>query len=144
MKFTGFHSPKGYEEQSKRPSKKYYNRIRNLIMLLTMFELGLSTAEVIGLKWQNLNLKTGRLIFKRGKKGMKNDIVLEDDLLEILIKWRVYQARGTYYKALEYIFTDREGRQMSRFFVYYLLFLWGLNTFLPLKVVPDAPPDSGF
>lgn len=113
-------------------------------MLLTKFELALSTAEVINLKWQNINLKTGRLFFSRAKKGMKNEIFLEDDLLEILVRWRDYQARGTYYKALEYIFTDREGRQMSRLYVYSLLFLWYLNTFLPIKVVPDAPPGSGF
>ncbi len=144
MKFPGFDSSKEYNGLSGRPSKKYFNRIRNLIMLLTMFEIGLSTAEIIGLRWQDVNLPSGRLNVRRKAGRMEKEYLIDDDVLKILKRWRKYQARGTYYKALEFIFTDYEGKPLSRFFVYSLLFLWYINTFFPVKLVPDAPKDSGF
>ena len=65
MKFFGFDSAGGPGEYSGRPSKKHFSRIRNLIMLLTMFELNLSTREVVGLRWQDLNLLTGQILLRR-------------------------------------------------------------------------------
>ncbi len=115
-----------------------------MIMLLTMFELNLSTREVVGLRWQDLNLLTGRLLLRRQVGGPEKEYNLDEDLLWILKRWRKYQARATYYKALEYVFTDYEGQPVSALFVYTLQFTWFLNTFIPLNLVPDAPRDSGF
>ncbi len=113
-------------------------------MLLTKFELNLSTREVVGLRWQDLNLLTGRILLRRGTGGSEKEYNLDEDILWILQRWRKYQARATYYKALEYVFTDYEGQPVSALFVYTLQFLWFLNTFIPINLVPDAPRNSGF
>jgi len=144
MKFLGFDSANGSGEYSGRPSKKHFNRIRNLIMLLTKFELNLSTREVVGLRWQGLNLHSGLLLLRQDQRGLEKQYNLDEDLLWILKRWRKYQARGTYYKALEHVFTDYEGRPLPVLYVYSLQLLWFLNTFIPLNLVPNAPRDSGF
>jgi len=144
MKFFGFDSADSSGEYSGRPSKKHFNRIRNLIMLLTKFELNLSTKQIVGLRWQDLNLLTGRILLRRETGEAGKEYNLDEDILWILQRWRKYQARATYYKALEYVFTDYEGQPVSALFVYALQALWFLNTFIPLNLVPDAPRDSGF
>ncbi len=113
-------------------------------MLLTKFELNLSAKDIVGLKWQDLNLLAGRVLLKSEKGGLQKEHSLDDDMVWILQRWRKYQARATYYKALEYVFTDNEGQPVPALFVYALQFLWILNTFIPLNLVPDAPRDSGF
>ncbi len=113
-------------------------------MLLTKFELNLSTKEILELRWQDLNLLTGQLMPRQQKGGFQKAYNLDEDLLWILKRWRKYQARATYYKALEHVFTDYEGQAVSAFYIYTLQFLWYLNTFIPFNLVPDAPRKSGF
>jgi len=144
MKFYGFNSSKEYHNLSTRPFKKYFNRIRNLIMLLTKFELGLSTKEIVGLRWQDVNLFSGRLKIRTKPYSLEKEQSIDGDLQKILRQWRRYQARATYFKALEFVFTDYDGKPLSRFYVYSLQFLWYISTFFPFNFVPDAPKDSGF
>ncbi len=144
MRFSGFDSVKGPGEFSGRPPKKHFNRIRNLIMLLTMYMLGLSTKEIVSLRWQDLDLISGRFLLRKGPHGLKEEYTLDQDLLDILKRWRAYQARATYYKALEYVFTDYEGAPMSRLYLYALQFFWVFNTFIPVNLIPDIPKNSRF
>lgn len=144
MKISGIFSSQEPGELSKQPYRKYFARVRNLVMLLLMFSMGLKTAEVTGLRWQDLNLLSGKLVLKGEKIGQERTLSLDDDVLNYLTRWRAYQAKGTYYRALEYIFTDLEGRPLSKIYLYSVLAFWFINTFLPVRLIPDVPPDAGF
>ncbi len=58
-----------------------------MITLLTIYMLGLSTEEIVSLKWQDLYLYSGRLLLRQGphgqKHGQKEEYTIKQGLLDI-------------------------------------------------------------
>jgi integrase/recombinase XerD len=76
----------------KVPNKRYPSGERNYLLMRLMLDAGLRLAEVIDLKWQHIDLNTGKLMVREGK-GMKDRTLwLNDDALELLKSWRERQA----------------------------------------------------
>ncbi len=141
MKFRGKTDPEGPVDLSKPPCRRYFTGLRNLAMLWLMYDFDLTAREVTELKWHAVDLTGGR--FKAGKKkaGKETQSRLNDELLEIMQKWRDCQAKSTFYRALEHVFTDAEGRPVSPRYVQLLLLGLIIYTFLPLNFLPIERAD---
>jgi integrase/recombinase XerD len=94
----------------KQANKRYITGERNKVMMQIMFNLGLRLAEVISLKWQDIDFLTDVLMIREGK-GMKDRTLYvksnnwrgEDDKAA-LEAWRKRQAAALGASA-EYVFT---------------------------------------
>jgi len=135
MKFRKKSGSQGQWDISKPPTKRYFIRLRNLVMLMLMYEHDLTIKEVTELKWCNINLFKGRLVNKNNNR-LQTNILLNEDSQKLLEKWHDYQAKGTYYRALEHVFTTTEGRPVSPYYVQLLQLGLIVYTFLPLNFLP--------
>ncbi len=85
------------EEQERlleQPNPRYPTGERNGTMLRLMLNTGLRVAEVTALKWQDLNLTTGKLIVRQGKgsKGGGSYLWVAEADIDRLRSWRERQA----------------------------------------------------
>ncbi len=126
----------------KQPDRQYFKKVRNLIMLLLICDPGLKVPEITELKWQNIDLYKGKLNLKRGKNGQDSTLSLDENTLKILKEWRDCQAKGTYFRALEHVFTTTEGKPLSVCHVRLLFSVFILNTVLPVNILPLTLPGS--
>ncbi len=125
-----------------QPNRPYFKKMRNLVILMLICDPGLKAPELTELKWQDLDLSSGKLRLRRGKNKQEYTITLDEDTLQILNDWRELQAKGTYYRACEHVFTTDEARPLSTGYVKYLAALFILNTFLPVNILPITLPGS--
>lgn len=120
------------------PQASYFSRLRNLALLWLMSEHDLAIAEVAGLQWHQVNLVRGEFVRKAEDGLKKAQLPLEGDLLHVLHLWKDCQARGTYYRALEYVFTDQAGKPLSPWSVRLLIAGLLFYTFIPINILPIA------
>ncbi len=119
----------------------YYARLRNLAMLWLMHDFDLSARDAVSLRWQDFDLRIGRLTVRNYATGRERVFNLDSDALKVVHRWRDYQARSACYRALEFIFTTADGRQVPVLYVRFLLLGLLVYTFLPLNFLPIARPD---
>lgn len=141
MDFSGIFSRTRSHELSRQPGRCYFARLRNLALLWLMHDFDFSAEEVVDLRWSALNLNNGRLCVRNKETGRETVFWLDADALKILKKWRDYQARSTFYKALEHVFTNIEGQSLNPCYVRVLLFGLIVYTFLPINFLPIARAD---
>lgn len=142
MKIPGLFTSKKQVELAKQPGRQDFKKLRNLIILLLICDPGLKVSEIAELKWQDLDLFTGKLKLRRGKNGQQCTLMLDKNNLKIMKEWRERQAKGTYYRALDHVFTNTEGRPLSPRYVKLLFTLFILNTVLPVNIMPITLPGS--
>jgi len=135
FQFRSKSDSKGQQKASKPPTKRYFIRLRNLVMLMLMYEHDLNVKDVTKLKWHDLNLFSGMMVKKDNPESQTN-ILLSEDSQKLLEKWRDCQAKSTYYKALEHVFTNTEGRSVPPLYVQLLQLGLIIHTFLPLNFLP--------
>lgn len=103
------------EEQTlllKQPNPRYFTGQRNQAMIRLMLDSGLRVAEATGLKWHDLDLLTGKLHVKQGKKARDRMLWIGGNTLEVLQGWRQRQAQDTG-QAPEHVFTTLAGKPLS-------------------------------
>ena len=88
----------------KIPNKRYPSGQRNYVMLKIMLDAGLRLAEIVNLKWQHIDLLTGKLMVREGKGKKDRTLWLGDEDLQELREWRERQAGMT--KGAVYVFTS--------------------------------------
>ncbi len=104
----------------KQPNPRYYTGERNKALLRLMLDTGLRVAEATALKWNDLDLQTGKLHVKQGKGKKDRLLWIGESTLEQLQKLRERQAKDAptaQGKAPEYVFSTRDGDQISPRFV---------------------------
>jgi integrase/recombinase XerD len=84
------------EEEStlllKQPNPRYPTGLRNLCMMRLMLDAGLRSAEVLALKVRDIQWNTGRLKVVQGKGSKDRILWLNEDALQLLLKWRKRQS----------------------------------------------------
>lgn len=95
-----------------QPNRRYPTGERNHLMLRLMLNVGLRLAEVINLRWRDLDLMTGKLHVKQGKGAKDRILWIGEEDLELLRKWRERQAEVVR-KAPEHVFTTLQGKPLS-------------------------------
>ncbi len=91
-------------------NKRYITGERNRVIMQLMFNLGLRLAEVVNLKWQDIDFLTGVLMVREGKGCKDRTLYISnknwrgDDDKGALEAWRKRQAEDLG-AAAEYVFT---------------------------------------
>jgi len=94
-----------------QPNPRYPTGERNQTMLRLMLNTGLRLAEVTSLKWNDLNLTTGKLMVRQGKGRKDRTLWTGEANLEALQAWRERQARECA-RSPEYVFTTKKGGRL--------------------------------
>ncbi len=105
------------------PNKRYPSGQRNKLLLRLLLDTGLRKAEVINLKWADVDLMTGKLMVRNGKGAKDRSLWIGNDLLEELREWRERQAGIG--EGSEFVFTSiskgKEGRPLDSQYLYDLI-----------------------
>ena len=91
-------------------NERYLSPTRNKMMIQLMLKTGLRLSEVINLKWNNINLQTGKLKVVNGKGGKDRIVWFNNGTLDKLREWRQRQADEV--GAADYVFTTSKGKQL--------------------------------
>lgn len=92
-------------------NERYLSPTRNKMMIQLMLKTGLRLSEVINLKWNNINLQTGKLKVVNGKGGKDRIVWFNNGTLDKLREWRQRQADEI--GAADYVFTTSKGKQLK-------------------------------
>lgn len=126
---------------------RYITGERNLVMMQIMFNLGLRLAEVVGLKWGDVDFLSEVLMVREGK-GMKDRTLYvkddnwrgEDDK-SALQEWKERQARDLG-ELPEYVFTtmskNSRGRQLAKTYVQNMIARYRRRAGIKKKVSPHT------
>lgn len=99
-----------YYRRLKYRDKSYY-AYRDTAIIITLLGTGIRLGELINLKWNHVDLNNLSLtVF--GKKREQSSIPLTIKLKKELIEYRVF-VEQTFDSLPEYLFTDKEGLQLS-------------------------------
>ncbi len=106
------------EEQERlleQPNHRYPTGERNGTLLRLMLNTGLRLAEVTSLKWQDLNLTTGKLLVCQGKGSKDRTLWIAEADIDRLRGWRERQAGQC--GQCEHVFTTLEGQPLGHRYV---------------------------
>ena len=91
-----------------QPNPRYPTGQRNHLILKIMLDTGLRASEATNLKWNHIDLMSGKLMVREGKGAKDRTLWLSEDDLELLQKWKKRQA-DEIDKKCSYIFTTLNG-----------------------------------
>ena len=75
----------------RQPNPRYPTGQRNHLLLKLMLDTGLRLSEAVNLRWNDVDLNTGKLVVRQGKGSKDRTLWLADDDLKLLRKWRQRQ-----------------------------------------------------
>ena len=70
------------------PNRYYRTGLRDLCMMKLMLNSGLRSSEVLGLRWKDVDLQTGRLTVREGKGKKDRQVWVGETTLELMRAWR--------------------------------------------------------
>ena len=91
-----------------QPNPRYPTGQRNHLILKIMLDTGLRASEATSLKWNHIDLMSGKLMVREGKGAKDRTLWLSEDDLELLQEWKERQVNEID-KRCSYIFTTLEG-----------------------------------
>ncbi len=121
----------------KQPNPRYFTGQRNLVLLHLMLNNGLRVAEATSLKWNDLDLQTGKLHLKQGKNSKDRILWIGSATLDLLQGWRDRQQQKTE-KAPAYVFTTREGKAISPRYVQQMVKRYTTRADINKQVTPHT------
>lgn len=111
------------EEQERlleQPNSRYITGERNYLMLNIMLSTGLRLAEVVNLRWKDVNLTSGKITVRNGKGGKDRNLWIGEENLELMRSWKERQTEKAG-EPLEFVFTSMSkgtvGNKINRRYV---------------------------
>lgn len=112
------------EDEQKRllaqPNDRYPTGLRNRAMVRVMLNAGLRLSETTALRWQDLDLMSGKLKVVEGKGAKDRYLWLGEKDLELLRKWRERQV-DRLGKRPTHVFTTLKGTPVGNRYVQQLI-----------------------
>ncbi len=106
------------ERLLQQPNPRYPTGERNLAMIHLMLNVGLRLSEATALRWNDLDLLTGKLLVKEGKGAKDRSLWLGEGDIDRLGAWRTRQADLC---QSEHVFSTLEGTRISNRYVQAML-----------------------
>lgn len=98
-------------------NKRYPTGQRNKAIVDFMLNTGLRLSEVVNLKWQYLDLMTGKLEVIEGKGAKDRNLRVKERVLEVMRSWKDRQAKEMMKRKINepanYVFTTLKGKQLK-------------------------------
>jgi len=92
-------------------NERYLSSQRNKTMIKLMLRTGLRLSEVINLRWDSLDLRTGKVKVVAGKGNKDRILWINNETLEKLRNWRQRQMEEV--GDMEFVFTTSTGNQLK-------------------------------
>jgi len=97
---------------------RYFSQYRNKVLMRLILNTGLRISEVINLKWDHINLTSGKINVIEGKGEKDRVLWMNNDIRESLIRYRERQegvlvGKGYSPCAIKYIFTSFSNKKLS-------------------------------
>jgi len=99
-----------------QPNPRYPTGERNRLLMRLMLDAGLRVAETLALRWEHIDLMSGKLMVREGKGAKDRTLWLGEDNLELLRHWRERQAKEVEGHP-EHVFTTLKGRPVQSSYV---------------------------
>ena len=90
---------------------RYISSHRNKMIVKLILDSGLRLSELINLKWQDINLQTGKLTVREGKGAKDRALWVNDNTLMQLREWKKRQVEEIGRVVL--VFTTRKGTKLD-------------------------------
>ena len=95
-----------------QPNLRYPTGARNKTMIQLMLDTGLRLSEACNLKWNDIDLNTGKLMVRQGKGAKDRSLWIGVEDLELLRTWRERQAKDVTGNPA-HVFTTLAGKAVS-------------------------------
>lgn len=119
---------------------RYPTAERNKAMIDFMLNTGLRLSETLNLKWEHINLMTGKIEVIEGKGAKDRIVYIKSRVLEVLRIWRERQAKELKKKGInkpaEYIFTTLEGKRLDQGNVRRMIYKYSKKAGITKKISP--------
>jgi len=83
------------EEQAKLLNQfntRYVTSQRNKVMFQLMLNTGLRVSEIVSLRWEDVNLTSGKVMVREGKGAKDRTLWVDNSQLDELKKWKERQV----------------------------------------------------
>jgi site-specific recombinase XerD len=131
----------------KQANKRYITGHRNKVMMQLMFNLGLRLAEVINLKWDDIDFLSEVLMIREGK-GMKDRTLYvkdnnwrDEDDKQALQEWKDRQVKALGYLP-EYVYTTTskgaEGKKLQPRYIQDMISRYSNRAGIKKKISPHS------
>ena len=91
-------------------NERYISSQRNKTICLLLFKTGLRLSEMINLKWQDVDMLSGRLTVLNGKGGKDRLLFISEDTISKLETWK--ERQFTTWGKSRYVFCNRNCKQL--------------------------------
>ena len=98
-----------------QPNLRYPTGMRNYAIMKLLINSGIKLSEATNLVWADLDLVTGDLFLKGDNVLRSRTIILDDDTLKTLIKWKNRQQINA--DDCRYVFTTLNGNKLKNRYV---------------------------
>lgn len=122
-----------------QPNPRYPTGQRNYTLLRIMLDTGLRSSEVVSLKWEHVNLMSGKLMVKEGKGAKDRNLWLDADNIDLLCDWKERQMEEVA-PDCEYIFTTLKGSPIKPRYLREMVSRYAIKSLLRSQGYP-VPPD---
>lgn len=102
----------------RQPNTRYPTGERNLAVINLMLNVGLRLSETTALRWNDLDLLTGKLLVKQGKGAKDRSLWIGEGDIDRLGAWRTRQADLC---PSDYVFSTLKGTRISNRYVQAML-----------------------
>ncbi|TDX44579.1 tyrosine-type recombinase/integrase [Orenia marismortui] len=123
-------------------NERYPTAQRNKAMIDFMLNAGLRLAETLNLKWEHINLMSGKIEVIEGKGAKDRIVYIKDRVLEVLRSWRERQAKELKKKGIEkpaeYVFTTLEGNQLDQGNIRRMVYKYSKKAGITKKISPHT------
>ena len=97
---------------------RYFSQYRNKVMMRLILNTGLRISEVINLKWDHINLTSGKINVIEGKGKKDRVLWMNNNIIESLIRYRKKQegvlvGKGFSPCTIKYVFTSFSNKKLS-------------------------------
>ena len=123
-----------------QPNPRYLTGQRNRTMLRLMLDTGLRLSEMICLRWQDIDLNSGKVMVRQGKGAKDRTLWTGEDNLAALVKWQERQAVECTGPALV-VFTTKQGSKLNPAYVQRMVSRYAVNAGI-LKHIKHITPHT--
>lgn len=120
-----------------QPNLRYPTGERNRLMLSLMLNTGLRLSEATALRWQGIDLNSGKLMVRQGKGAKDRTLWVGEPDLEALRRWRHRQAEKVG-EALAHVFTTLKGDPVSGRYVQQMVRRYALKAGIEKDIHPHT------
>ena len=97
---------------------RYFSQYRNKIIMKLILNAGLRISEIINLKWEDINLTSGKINVIEGKGEKDRVLWVNNDVIESLISYRERQEQVLVKKGfsactISHVFTSFSNKKLS-------------------------------